>query len=492
MRSGPRSLLAAAALVLAMVGLAAPATAVPICTFAAPTATITLTIADTASIRRSGDAITMNGSPCDTATVTTTDTIVVNASGAPALLEIDLGGGPFAPGATDEGNPDSEIEFTVTMASGPFRITGSPGDDHVVAGVNGANLNAQEATADLDVTVTGAPTVTVDGGDGTDSVSVGGGSGTGAALSGGSLLGGAGDDALLGGLGGGTLDGGDGSDTADYAGATQLTLADLVSQSVAHQGGGVDALVSIENLSGSPGDDTIVGNDGANALRGAEGSDVLDGNGGDDTIEGGAGSDTLDFRDAANGVDVDLANHTASGEGRDTVSGVENVIGTAHDDDLTGDAVANVLAGGDGNDRIDGGDEADTLVGGDGKDTAAFASAAQGVTVDLRKGTAKGAGSDTLDGFENVEGSGKADTITGAKGVNKLNGKGGSDRVSGGDGNDDVLGGDGNDILFGQNGNDVIKGGNGKDQLNGGQGGHDVCNGGPDPDSFVFCENYPT
>jgi Ca2+-binding RTX toxin-like protein len=492
MRFGPRFAFATIVLILAVAGLAGPASGVPTCVFTSPTATVTVVSGDTASIGRSGDAITLNGTACDIATVTTTDSIVVNTSGVPTLVEIDLTGGPFEPGALDEGDGDSEIEFTVNMASGPLRIVGSPGDDRLVAGANGLNLNAAEAAADLDVTVVGAPTISIGGGGGADTLSVGGGSGTGAALSGGTLLGQAGDDVLLGGLGGGTLDGADGNDTADYASAAQLLLADLQSGVVTHVGGGVDLLAGIENLSGSPGDDTILGDAGANVLGGAEGADVLDGNGGNDTIDGEAGSDTLDYGDASNAVHVDLADHTATGEGSDAVNGIENVVGSPFDDELTGDAAANILAGGDGDDTIDGGEEADTLVGGAGTDTVSFASATKGVTVDLRKGTAKGAGADTVDGFENVQGSGKGDVIRGNKGVNELDGKGGADDVSGGDGNDDVLGGDGNDLLFGQNGNDLLKGGNGKDQLNGGKGKHDICKGGGDPDSFVFCENFPT
>lgn len=492
MRSGPRSMLAAAVLILAVAGLAPPASGAVTCAFNAPTVTVDVGSGDTATMSRAGDAIEVNGAPCDTATVTTTDTIVVNSSGVPNLIAIDLSGGPFEPGAIDEGDGSSEIEFTVNPSSAAFRVVGSPADDHVTAGANGLNLNAAEASADLDVTVAGAPTITLEGGGGADALSMAGGGGTGAALPGATLLGQAGDDTLLGGIGGGTLDGADGTDTADYAGATQLLLADLGSGVVTHAGGGVDLLVAVENVTGSPGNDTIIGDAGANVLRGADGADVLDGNGGDDTTDGGAGSDTLDFGDAANGVTVDLAGHSASGEGRDTVDAIENVVGSDSDDDLTGDGAANVLAGGAGDDTIDGGAEADTLVGGDGKDTVSFASSSKGVTVDLRKQTAKGAGADTVDGFENVQGSGKGDVIRGSKAVNSLDGRGGADEVSGGDGNDDVLGGDGNDLLFGENGNDIVKGGNGKDQLNGGKGTHDICKGGADPDSFVFCENYPT
>jgi Ca2+-binding RTX toxin-like protein len=66
--------------------------------------------------------------------------------------------------------------------------------------------------------------------------------------------------------------------------------------------------------------------------------------------------------------------HVASGAGNDKISGVENVIGSAGDDVLTGDSLANQLAGGDGNDLIKGGRGGDFLSGGLGDDTFVWGS----------------------------------------------------------------------------------------------------------------------
>ena len=52
-----------------------------------------------------------------------------------------------------------------------------------------------------------------------------------------------------------------------------------------------------------------------------------------------------------------------------TLTSVENVIGTVHDDLLTGNADNNVLSGRNGRDVLDGGGGDDTLVGGSGNDT---------------------------------------------------------------------------------------------------------------------------
>jgi Ca2+-binding RTX toxin-like protein len=226
------------------------------------------------------------------------------------------------------------------------------------------------------------------------------------------------------------------------------------------------------------------------SIEGAAGDDMLsvDGPASASAFEGGEGVDTIDFGAASGGVSVDLKAGTVGGQGSLMLKAVENVTGSPGDDEIVGDEQANVLAGGDGDDVIDGGGEADTLLGGDGRDTVSFASSNKAVQVDLKKGTAEGAGADTLDGFEDVEGSRKADAIRGDGSENTLDGSKGIDRVRGGNGDDDLLGAEGNDLLFGEKGNDVLQGETGKDQLNGGEG-NDRCKGGPDADAFVFCEH---
>lgn len=461
----------------AWLALAVPAVAVPSCTYDAATLTaaVTADAGDSPTIGRTGDAITLDGTACGAATVSTTDTVTVTTLGVPASITLDLGGGGFVPGSTVETDGDSEIEFTVNVSSGSpiLRVAGTTGGDNVVLGTDGLNLNAAEASGDVDVAIVGSPAMVLEGGDGADVLSVGGGAGTGAPGRVGTLLGQAGDDLLLGGVGGSMVDGGDGLDEVDYAGAVQLVLADLGADSVEHQGGTDDTLIDIENLTGSPGDDRIVGDGGDNALDGADGTDVLD------------------FSGSSSGVVVDLRAGLATGVGNDTVIGLEVVIGSPQNDVVVGDNGPNVLEGGAGDDSVDGAGGNDTLLGGPDDDTVSFASSSQGVTVDLRKGTADGDGADTLAGFENAHGSRKGDEIRGDEGKNRLDGLGGADELFGGKDADVLLGGTGNELLFGQKGNDLVLGGPGKDQLNGGQG-EDRCKGGPDPDSYVFCENFPT
>ena len=90
------------------------------------------------------------------------------------------------------------------------------------------------------------------------------------------LLGQNGDDALVGGSGSDTLDGGNGTDTADYSDSLIGIDLNLV-WGTAAQGADLDRLVSIENVSGSRGDDVIVGDDGANRITGFLGNDTMTG-----------------------------------------------------------------------------------------------------------------------------------------------------------------------------------------------------------------------
>ena len=57
------------------------------------------------------------------------------------------------------------------------------------------------------------------------------------------------------------------------------------------------------------------------------------------------------------------------GAGSDTLTNIENLTGSAHDDTLTGDANANTLSGLAGDDTLQGGAGNDTLDGGDGTAT---------------------------------------------------------------------------------------------------------------------------
>ena len=143
---------------------------------------------------------------------------------------------------------------------------------------------------------------------------------------------------------------------------------------------------------------------------------------------GGLGIDTLDYSAATTGVTVNLNTGTAHGVGSDTLSGFENIIGSAFADDLTGDSGNNVIRGGPGN---------DVLEGGAGTDTLDCSDATSGVTVYLdtleQQEIGGGLGFDWVYGFENAIGSAYADTLSGTNGCQCFHGGGGaSDTLNGG------------------------------------------------------------
>jgi len=136
------------------------------------------------------------------------------------------------------------------------------------------------------------------------------------------LYGDSGNDTLSGGdrndtLGGldrnDTLDGGDGNDTADYSYSTSSTSrisANLSSKfaKIFRDRGFTkeDTLISIENIIGSSGNDTLVGDSGNNSLQGRSDNDNLSGGEGNDTLDGGNGDDTADYSYSTRGITADL------------------------------------------------------------------------------------------------------------------------------------------------------------------------------------------
>ncbi|MBW8725880.1 MAG: M10 family metallopeptidase C-terminal domain-containing protein [Inquilinus limosus] len=340
------------------------------------------------------------------------------------------------------------------------------------------------------------------------------------------------NDVLIGGAGADQLTGGLGTDTASYQGSAIGVTVNLATGAGSGGDAQGDVLVTIENLSGSQGNDDLTGNAGANSLAGNGGDDVLRGGAGADRLDGGAGTDLASYFTSTLGVTVDLGAGTTSGGDAqgDVLIGIENLSGSQGDDALTGNAGANSLAGNGGNDVLRGGAGADRLDGGAGVDTASYFTGSAGVTVDLAAGTGSGgdAQGDTLIGIENVSGSQGSDTLIGNAGANTLQGwngddvlrgGAGADRLDGGNGTDtaswftsstgitvnlgagtasggdaqgDVLvaienlsGSQGSDILTGNAGANVLQGWSGNDALRGGAG-KDTLSGGAGADRFVY------
>jgi Ca2+-binding RTX toxin-like protein len=239
------------------------------------------------------------------------------------------------------------------------------------------------------------------------------------------LTGGAGNDTLQGGAGNDTLHGGQGVDTVTYILSTSGVNARLdINRGINDGLGGADTFTGIENLTGSNLADLLIGDAGNNVIDGAIGNDVLLGFDGNDTLIGGSGGgfnemyggrgDDLYIVDAGDTL-IELA-----GEGIDTVQTTNGGFTLAANiENLTymgpgnfagvGNAEANVITGGAGNDTLAGRGGDDTLIGGHGDDLVLL----QGVRADYTITAVPGGwrvvdsvagrdGTDTLFGVESV------------------------------------------------------------------------------------------
>uniref|UniRef100_UPI003D22D3AD beta strand repeat-containing protein n=1 Tax=Aeromonas rivipollensis TaxID=948519 RepID=UPI003D22D3AD len=128
-----------------------------------------------------------------------------------------------------------------------------------------------------------------------------------------------------------------------------------------------------DTLNGNAGNDILLGGGGNDGLSGGDGNDILVGGAGNDTLNGGAGNDTASYIDITGGVGVTVivngASQNTGGAGTDSLSNMENLVGSMFGDTLTGDANANILSGLAGNDTLAGGGGDDLLIGGMGSDT---------------------------------------------------------------------------------------------------------------------------
>lgn len=432
-----------AALVVAGAGflLSAPAAnaAWVSCMFAGTTVTAVTDPASPSSLAVGpGGEILADGSACGAANVANTDFVQIHNAGPAATAEItlDLSGGAFAPGATDEaGSASDEIEFHIAfdgVTLPELTIVGSSGADHVVAGADGLNLNAAEPDDDVDVTylITGSDLGNsildrLIGDDGDDVLSNAGGEGTGSAWPFSTPLidGGAGNDVLRSGEEDALLVGGPDID--------QLF------------GGPDDG----DTLQGDAGNDTLEGGPGDDVLNGGADFDLLSGEAGNDLLDGGSEDDWADYSAAPGPVKAVLPGGTlAGGDGHgttDTYVSIERLAGSENPDELTGDGNDNVVNGHGGADVI-------ALGGGN----------------DLSRG---GPGSDTIHGDagdDGISGDGDGDQLFGDAGDDDISDGAGNDLVDGGPGDDDLdASGFDPDLGLLPSGADLLGGGSGADTV---------------------------
>jgi Bacterial Ig domain/Cadherin domain/RTX calcium-binding nonapeptide repeat (4 copies) len=126
-------------------------------------------------------------------------------------------------------------------------------------------------------------------------------------------------------------------------------------------------------IEGGTGIDTINGGSGDDQILGQDGNDRMNGGDGTDSMDGGNGLDGVTYFGAPAGVTVDLSaaapQTTNDGFGTtDTLTSVENLVGSAFADHLTGTASKNVISGDLGTDTLSGLAGTDYLYGNQGND----------------------------------------------------------------------------------------------------------------------------
>ena len=118
----------------------------------------------------------------------------------------------------------------------------------------------------------------------------------------------------------------------------------------------METLTSIENVIGTNGANTIIGDGGDNVLAGAGGDDLLFGGLGVDSFDGGEGNDTVDLSHTSTAATIDLTTGTVdffTVGVVETLTSIENIIGTSGANTIIVDDVDNVLEGGGGDDIFD-------------------------------------------------------------------------------------------------------------------------------------------
>jgi Ca2+-binding RTX toxin-like protein/predicted Fe-Mo cluster-binding NifX family protein len=370
--------------------------------------------------------------------------------------------------------------------SGDDVIDAGIGNDIVFAGSGNDQVESSEGNNTIyggdgtDRIITGSGADQIDGGNDNDWISVGDGNN--------SVTGGAGIDRIEAGLGNDSIIAGGGADTITVLGGDNFIEGNDGNDDIQSNFGS-------DTIFAGVGDDVVRSGAGEDIVRGDEGDDWLDAGDDADQIFGGQGSDWAAYLSSSDGVIANLTTGvgTLGGALGDVYDSIENLDGSNHSDELTGDSLVNQIYGNDGNDLIwaglgsdlvrggegddtiygdwqtvslDGGNDAlfggggnDFLFGGAGQDsfdggldfdTVSYELSTLGLIADIEFGFTKIYGFvESLTGVEGLIGSSFADVLYGDSGANSLEGLGANDTLHGGEGGDTYRYsfGDGNDYI---------------------------------------------
>jgi Ca2+-binding RTX toxin-like protein len=245
-----------------------------------------------------------------------------------------------------------------------------------------------------------------------------------------------------------TIDGGIGFDRVYYSDSPQGVVVQLgaTGTGTAQDGwGGIDTLISIEEVRGSSYADRLTGTDSGVY-------ESFEGRAGNDTIVGKSGTDRANYQTSPAAVTVNLTTGTASDGwgGTDSLSGIENIRGSDFGDTLVGNDGNNHFDDRAGHDTVMGGAGSDTVLGtagddlidtGSGLDFVIYQNSPSGLDVDMRLPSSQvkdGFGStDTLIGVEHLMGSPYGDSVIGPSSYQSywhVEARAGADTLDGGTG----------------------------------------------------------
>jgi Ca2+-binding RTX toxin-like protein len=434
----------------------------------------------------------------------------------------------------DEGNDTVRLIGSQTFTTPALLDMTTTAFDNIenldISGTGSSKLDIHANAAD-NVLTGNASANTITGNDGNDVIVAGAGND--------SLEGNAGNDTLDGGTGADTMAGGAGDDTY-YVDNTGDVIIDVEGSNTLYinLASGTYTLANeleFENiflsgkanlsLKGNDADNNLSGNIGANKLEGMAGNDTLIGDAGNDTLDGGADDDWMEGG-AGNDIYIvdSYSDNTYEEDDNSRTGGIDTVrIASDYNSNshslninienldaslfaggiaLTGNELANIITGGNGDDVLDGGGMyseqilADKLIGGKGDDTYIVDLASSGsgskTVIRLKDTVVEAAGIDSGDDTINLRGYimydandneiTKYTTLTLGTNLENLNaidtvytllnltGNATSNHITGNAADNTLLGLAGNDTLEGDYGNDVLNGGTGFDTLIGGEG----------------------
>ncbi len=168
-----------------------------------------------------------------------------------------------------------------------------------------------------------------------------------------------------------SIHGGEGYDTLDLSGVNPVNGVIIADGQVTHSTGtivsessGIESYITGDrgdNITLSDANEMIHAGAGDDTINAGAGDDIIISGAGNDILDGGAGIDTASYEDAINGIEVSLtsiegANVKNDGFGNtDSLSNIESIIGSGHDDLLIADtSIDNLTAfdAGLGNDTL--------------------------------------------------------------------------------------------------------------------------------------------